>query len=171
MNKVYLFAFCVLAAAGGARPAAAASLIDISGDWQSFSDTDAKGKRVCFAGTHPVKSEGKVAKRGTPFLLVTHWAADKVFGEVRFDAGYALKKDAPVILTVGATTVKLPRIDGQSAWADSPKDDAALLAAIRAGALLTVHALTAKGVKTIDTISLKGSGGALDAIDRECRKK
>lgn len=171
MMKALALPSLVLAALLAGRPVGAAQLIEISGDWQSFSDTDAKGKRVCFTGSHPVKSEGKYAKRGEPFLLITHWAADKVFGEVRYDAGYILKKDTPVTVTVGATTVALTRTDGESAWTDRPQDDAALVAAIRAGVTLVVHAVSDRGTKTTDTFSLKGSGDALDAIDRVCKKK
>ena len=149
----------------------AAELIEISGAWQAFSDTDEQGRRICFAGSHPVKSEGKYSKRGEPFLLVTHWPADKVFGEVRFDAGYTLKEDTPVTVTSGATTLPLPRLSGESAWADSAKDDAALVAAIRNGKTLVVRGTSSRGTETTDTFSLSGSSAALKAIDRVCGKK
>lgn len=154
-----------------ALPAHAASLIEISGDWQAFKDVDGAGKRVCFAGSHPIKSTGKYKKRGEPFLLVTHWSAEKIFGEVRFDAGYTLKKNSAVSISDGKATVRLSRLDGESAWADKVADDAQLVGMIRSGKQLIVKGTSARGTKTTDTFSLKGSSAALKAIDRVCKSK
>jgi invasion protein IalB len=167
-----LSALAVLAAvAFSPAPAGAAELIEISGDWQAFTATDEKGRRICFAGSHPVKSEGNYTKRGEPFLLVTHWPADDVFGEVRFDAGYPIKEGSRVTLTSGGTTVRMSRLAGESAWADSTNDDKALVAAIRAGTTLIVKGISSRGTHTTDTFSLKGSSAALKAIDRVCGRR
>lgn len=151
--------------------ATAADLVDISGDWQAFKDTDVDGKRVCFAGSHPIKSEGKYTKRGEPILLVTHWPADNVFGEVRFDAGYAIKPGSVVTVSSGDTTIKLDRLSGESAWAGSANDDTRLVHVIRTGATLVVKGTSSRGTRTTDTFSLKGSSAALKAIDRVCGNK
>lgn len=151
-------------------PVHAADLIDISGDWQAFKATDEKGRLICFAGSHPVKSEGKYTKRGEPFIMITHWPSEKTFGEVRFDAGYSLSPDAPVRLMVGKESFTLDRFSGESAWAPSAKIDAAVVKAMKAGAKMVISGVSSRGTHTADTFSLKGSSAAFKAIDRACKR-
>ena len=164
-----LRSFLVVIALGLSSPAAAGELIDLFGDWQAFTDVDGQSKRLCHAATIPTKSVGKYKKRGAAYVMVAHFPADKQFDVVSIEAGYTYKPGAEVTVRIDQLTFKLA-VDGSTAWARTPKEDRALVRALKAGKGLIVEGVSSRGTKTTDTYSLKGSTGALKAIDRACKK-
>lgn len=134
------------------------------GDWEAYRDARAG---FCYAGSKPVKQEGRYTQRGDAFVLVTHRPKEKSFDVVSFDAGYAFVDGAEVSVTVGAQTLSLFG-QGEQAWARDGGGDANLVKAMRGGAMMVIKGASSRGTQTTDTYSLKGVSAALDAINKAC---
>lgn len=138
-------------------------------DWSAHAE--GKGKaRTCWIYSEPVKDEGKYKRRGRIYLLVTHRPGEKTFNQVQFTAGYAYKKGSAVQVAIGAKKFVL-FTNGDTAWARSTKDDAALVAAMRGGARMIVNGQSSRGTRTKDTYSLSGISAAHTAIGKACGVK
>jgi hypothetical protein len=124
---------------------------------------------VCFIASLPAKSEGKIAKRGEATLMIAHFPRRKGFGQVQIKAGFALRKGAPVELAVGAKTFKLSA-EGDSGYGDGAKENAEIVAALKAGKTAAATVVPAAGARIVDNYSLDGFSKALAVIDKECRK-
>ena len=134
------------------------------GDWEAYRDARAG---FCYAGSKPVKQEGRYTQRGDAFVLVTHRPKEKSFDVVSFDAGYAYKNGAEVSVIIGAQTLSLFG-QGEQAWARDGGGDIQLVKAMRGGSTLVVKGTSSRGTETTDTYSLKGVSAALDAINKAC---
>lgn len=138
-------------------------------DWSAHAE--GKGKaRTCWIYSEPVKDEGKYKRRGRIYLLVTHRPGEKTFNQVQFTAGYTYKKGSAVQVAVGKKKFEL-FTNGDTAWARSTKDDAALVAAMRSGARMVVNGQSSRGTRTKDTYSLSGISAAHKAIGKACGVK
>lgn len=137
--------------------------------WEAHKGGDGNDA-YCFIAALPAKSEGKVAKRGEATLMIAHFPKRRSFGQVSVKAGFALKKGAALELAVGAKTFKLGA-EGEAAYGANAKENADILAALKAGKTASATALPAAGAKIVDTYPLDGFAKALAAIDKECGRK
>ena len=147
-----------------AAPRANGGQLGTFGDWEAYRDAR---EGFCYAGSKPVKQEGRYTQRGDAFVLVTHRPKEKSFDVVSFDAGYAYKDGSEVSVTIGPQSFTLFG-QGEQAWARDGNGDAQLVKAMRAGATLVVKGTSSRGTPTADTYSLKGVAAALDAINKAC---
>jgi hypothetical protein len=153
-----------------ATPAAAAGkFLGKFDKWEAHRGGDGNDA-FCFIAALPAKSEGKIAKRGEATLMIAHFPKRKSFGQVQVKAGFALKKGAALELAVGTKTFKLGA-DGESAYGGNSKENAEILAALKAGKTAAATALPSAGAKIVDTYPLDGFGKALAAIDKECGRR
>jgi hypothetical protein len=134
------------------------------GDWEAYRDPR---EGFCYAGSKPLKEEGRYTQRGDVFVLVTHRPKEKSYNVVSFDAGYVFKEGAEASATIGAQSFSLFG-QGEQAWTPDGNGDAQLVKAMRAGSTMVVKGTSARGTTTTDTYSLKGVSAALDAIDKAC---
>lgn len=148
-------------------PLAHAEVLGEFGDWVAFHGTEA-GKPLCYISAEPQKSQGKYTKRGQVYAIVTHRPAEKSVGVVSFQAGYTLKKDAPVRVTIDGKSKFSLFTQGGFAWTREAGDDKALIKAMRAGGKMVVKGTSSRGTLTTDTYSLKGISAALKAINKAC---
>ena len=162
---------CAVAALllAGASPAAADKFLGKFERWEAHRTGNA-GDAVCFIATLPAKSEGKVVKRGEATLMIAHFPKRKAFGQVQVKAGFALKKSATFELAIGTKTFKLSA-DRDSGYGDTAKENAEIVAALKAGKTAAATSIPATGTKIVDTYSLDGFSKALAAIDKECGRK
>ena len=142
------------------------NLIGTYGDWSAYSFTE-NGNKVCYMVTQPVKAEGNYSSRGDIFALVTHRPAENTKNVFRYITGYTYKDDSTVTVNVNNKTFNL-FTQKDMAWTHTPEEDNNLAEAIRKGSNLVVKGTSSRGTLTTDTISLKGSGDAHDAINKEC---
>jgi hypothetical protein len=133
-------------------------------DWEAYRDAR---EGFCYAGSKPLKQEGRYSQRGDAFVLVTHRPKEKSFDVVSFEAGYVYKDGSEVTVTIGPQSFTLFG-QGEQAWARDGNGDAQLMKAMRAGSALVVKGTSSRGTATIDTYSLKGVSAALDAITKAC---
>jgi len=161
--------FVLLCAVALSMPVQAEDLGEF-GVWAAVKGSE-DGKPLCYLSAEPQKSEGNYTQRGQIYAIVTHRPAEKSIGVVSFQAGYTLKSDAPVTVTIdGKTTFALFGQD-EFAWTREAADDKALVAAMRKGSTLVVKGTSARGTLTTDTYSLSGFTAAINAINTACGVK
>lgn len=168
----FRFAVGLLGLFGALVFAAVAHAEDLGefGDWSAVKGSE-DGKPLCYLSAQPQKSEGKYKQRGPVYAIITHRPAEKSISVVSFQAGYALKGDTPVTVTIdGKKTFSLFG-QGEFAWTREVDDDKALVAAMRNGSTLVVNGTSARDTLTTDTYSLSGFTAAINAIDKACGVK
>lgn len=162
-------ALALMAAIGLSATAAQAqapNLIGNYGDWAAYSFTE-NGSKVCYMVTQPKKAEGNYSKRGDIFALVTHRPAENTKNVFSYITGYTYKTDSDVTVTIDGQNFSL-FTQKDMAWTSSQDEDNRLANAIRKGSKMVVKGTSSRGTLTTDAISLKGSGEAHDAINKEC---
>jgi hypothetical protein len=107
-------------------------------------------------------------RRGDILLFVTFRPGSGAAGEISFTGGYAFDPETPVRVAIEGRSFDLVA-DGEWAWPGSREDDAALLAAMRAGASAVVTARSARGTETRDTFSLQGFTAAMTEAEARCQ--
>lgn len=150
----------------GAAHASEPKLIATHGDWSAYTFEE-NGNKVCYMASKPSKAEGKYSVRGDIFALITHRPAEKSKNVFSYVAGYPYKANSDVKVTIDGKVFTL-FTHKDMAWTSTAEADAALSDAIRKGSRMTVEGVSSRGTETKDTISLKGSGGAQDAINKAC---
>ncbi len=141
-------------------------------DWSIFVEDD---PTACW-GVAPPKEQVLTrngqpdpnARRGDILLMVSYIPTSDVNGQVSFTGGYPLAPGSTVSVTIGDTRVEMSTIEGEWAWADSPEDDAMLIAAMKRGVDAVVTARSSRGANTRDTFSLLGFTAAVDEAARRC---
>jgi invasion protein IalB len=159
-----------LAAAVAAGPARAANPtpIDKFGDWAAQTYDDG-GKTLCYATSSPKKQAGNFKSRGNPYIAVTHAPQAGVRDQISYIAGYELKADSAVTLTVGKQSFSLSVLQKDRAWAKDASVDKAMIEAMRKGNSMTVKGTSARGTEITDTYSLVGFTKAYQAIGAACK--
>ena len=139
--------------------------------WQAYSFAEG-GKTVCVVWGGAQKSEGKYKRRGDVRMFVAHrrWTKLKRVHEISFEAAYAFKKGSDATVTIDGKKFDL-FTDGDTAWNREPKDDAAMVRAMRVGKKLVIRGISSRGTKTKDTYSLFGFTAAHNAINKACKVK
>lgn len=169
-SSVAAAAFCLLVVASlSAASAAEPKVIGSYKSWSAHLFEEKKGK-VCYLHGVPSKSAGKYTRRGEVYLQVTHRPSAKTRNEVSVTAGYTHKKGSEVKAAIDGKTFVL-FTEGDTAWAGDEKSDSLLVAAMRAGRIMVVKGISARGTATTDTYSLSGFTAAHRAISKACGVK
>ena len=144
-------------------------------DWSVFVAGEPK---ECYIVSPPksstAKRDGKAVEvdRGDIRLFVTFRPAEKVVGEVSFNAGYPFRSSGTVDVKVGGETFGMnpgPAPDAQTwAWPASPAEDAKIVSALKRGSSATVTGVSARGTTTVDTFSLSGFTAAVGDAEKRC---
>jgi hypothetical protein len=168
-NMRAIFWACIAGAAFAAPAAGADKFLGRFDKWEAHSG-GAGNDAYCFIAALPTKSEGKIAKRGEATLMVAHFPRRKAFGQVQVKAGFALKKGSKLALEIGLRNYAL-EAEGDSGYGGSAKENAEIIAALRAGKTAEATALPVAGPKVVDIYPLDGFTKALAAIDAACGRK
>lgn len=166
--RILITAFSALSAltlTGVAAAAPSQQLLGQFTDWAAYSATTPSGK-VCFVISQPKKREPSGLNRDPAYVFVSNRPADKVHNEFSMQAGFPLKAGAPAVVTIGSDSFNLVS-QGERAWTNG-RDDAKIVADMRAGADMTIKSTSTRDHVTTDTYSLSGVTAALDRIDKEC---
>jgi hypothetical protein len=89
-------------------------------------------------------------------------------GEVSFTGGYPFAPGSTVNMTIDSSSFEM-FVDGEWAWPASTADDAAMLAALKAGSSAVLTARSARGTQTKDTFSLLGFTAAMEESEARCK--
>jgi hypothetical protein len=136
------------------------------GGWNASYFLDA-GSKVCMMSLSPAAQTGKFKQRGSVFLFITHWPADKSKNVVSVSNGYRFQKGSTATLKVGGKSFKLITQNTTALTQNQEMDDT-ITQALQKSASLTIEGISARGTKTIDTYRLQGSSAAYQAITKEC---
>jgi invasion protein IalB len=165
-KSIAIFLFFIAAAFTVEVKAATPQSLGEYGKWQAFQYQEGAGN-VCFVSVKPDKSEGKYKRRDPVFLMVTHRPTESSDNVVSFIAGYGYKANSEVKMTIDGNSYVLLGQD-DTAWAPDDVTDKKIVEAIKRGTKLIVEGHSSRGTYTKDSFSLKGSGGAIQAIDKGC---
>ncbi|MCD8563341.1 MAG: invasion associated locus B family protein [Alphaproteobacteria bacterium] len=161
-----LVAFALPVLGAGVARAEDPEQISRHGDWVAYKFTE-NGSKVCYMASQPTSAKGNYSKRGDVFALITHRPSENTKNVFSYIAGYTYKPESEVKITIGKDTFTL-FTDNDRAWTPDDSADLALTNALRKGATMVVKGTSSRGTATTDTFSLKGTGGAYDAISKEC---
>ncbi|MDP6603650.1 MAG: invasion associated locus B family protein [Rhodospirillales bacterium] len=134
--------------------------------WESVS-ASADGKKICYMGSVPEKSEGDYRRRDKTAIIVSHRPDEKSFDVISVEAGYSYKQGSDVTVLVGGATFTL-FTDGGFAWAGDAKTDRALIETMKRGRSMVIKGISSRGTLTTDTYSLIGFTAAHGAINAAC---
>lgn len=138
--------------------------------WSVFRDYSAN-EPTCWIATKPVESvmSKSNAKRGDVMLMILVLPKSGVKNEVSFVAGYPLKPNTPVSMSVGSAKFNM-FVGGEGAWLGSAKEDAQTVTKMRQGAQAILKGVSTRGTKTKDIFSLYGFTKALSHARDLCSK-
>lgn len=142
------------------------TLIGNYGDWAAYKFTE-NGNKVCYMVSQPKKAEGNYTKRGDVFALVTHRPAEQTKNVFSYVTGYTYKDGSDVTVEVNNNKFTL-FTQKDMAWTPDQDSDNKIAESIRKGSKMVVKGTSSRGTLTTDSFSLKGSGGAHDAINKAC---
>lgn len=151
---------------GATANAQAPELIGNYGDWAAYSFAE-NGNKVCYMVSQPKKAEGNYSKRGDVFALVTHRPGENTKNVFSYITGYTFKEGSDVTVNVNDERYTL-FTQKDMAWTPDQSTDNKMTDALRKGSNMIVKGTSSRGTLTTDTFSLKGSGGAHDAISKAC---
>lgn len=148
-----------------AGPVLARDALGVFGRWGAFRD--AKEAR-CYAIAEPI--DWRDPRRSwSPFASVGFWPRQGVRGQVSIKLSRELQQDAAATLTIGGKRFRLSGA-GADVWAKDRQDDAAIIAALRAGGTLGVHGRARNGQSFSDHYELRGAATAIDAAALGCAR-
>lgn len=154
----FAFAFACAVA-----PAAARDGLGIFGNWGVFRDP-AIARCYAIAMAEPVA--GKRIEY-QPYATIGHWPKRGLRNQVHIRLSRRIAAGDKIGLTVGGQKFALQG-GGGDAWASSPQDNAAIIAALRSSATMTVTARGADRNVIRDTYRLEGAATAIDAALAGC---
>ena len=147
------------------NPVKAETVIGVFNDWSAFTETEG-GRKTCYIGSVPKKSEGKYTQRDPTYVIITHRPAEGTRDEVSVRAGYTYRDGSNVTVRIDKGTFKL-WTQGGHAWAIN-EDDPRLVQAMRRGNAMVVKGTSTRGTLTTDSYSLTGFTAAYNAASRAC---
>jgi hypothetical protein len=169
MNTIRSIAVAAIASslllASGAS-AQTVSLVEHQGTWGLYADT-ADPKQVCFVAAQPQAVEPIGANRGPIYFYIAAWPKDGIKLEPSIKAGYPVKPDKDMTVTVGPDTFKLFG-KGDRGFVSDPTDELKLIESMKKGSNAVVKGVSAKGTGTTDTYALSGLSQALDKMAATC---
>lgn len=137
--------------------------LGVFGQWGAFRD--AAGPR-CYAIAEPARtSSGKAGWRA--FASVGTWPNSKVRGQLHIRLSREIKTGARVYLSISERRFALSA-GKADAWAQDARMDAAIVAAMRSAATMSVESTSATGRGFSDLYILKGAATAMDAAALGC---
>lgn len=136
------------------------------GEWAAY-EFEENGGKVCYMIAKPDSVQPKGAKRGDIGAFITHRPAEGTKNVFTYMTGYGYKKDKDVVVTIDGKKFNL-FTQNDMAWATDAAADTALTEAVKTGNKMVVEGESARGTKTKDTYSLKGSTKAYETITAKC---
>lgn len=150
--------------------ASAADKRDLLGnfrEWNALVITKDGGEKQCYMiSSAKTKSPGNVS-HGDVYMTITERPRVKVVNEVNFVVGYSFRPNTEVAASIGKRNFRM-FTEGDGAWLRTPREDAQMVAAMRAGESLTLRGTSERGTKTSYRLSLAGFTAAHNAIKKAC---
>ena len=130
--------------------------------WGAYQE---KGAQSCFAMAQPVNSAGPGAWR--PFASVSFWPGQAIASQLHVRLSRPIRQGSAVIAKIDGRSFQLNG-RGADAWAPNPSADAAIVAAMRPGANMSVESRSVPGGRIRERYLLRGAASAIDAAALAC---
>jgi len=134
-------------------------------DWGAYSYTSAQGKG-CYVLSVPSSKEPSDRDHGDVFFMLAQLPGNADRIEPQFIVGYPFKEASDVKLTIDGKIFDM-FTQGNKAWLKNPAEEAAVVAAMRAGSQMSISGQSARGTQTNYGYSLRGVTASLNEI-RSC---
>lgn len=145
-----------------ATPLAARESLGVYDSWAAFRDPK------------PVRCYAIAKAQGSPpapaYATISNWPEKKVRGALHIVLSREAADKSTVRLTVGGKRFTLVA-KGRNAWASDARQDAAIIAALRSAAGMSVSATSTKGGSFTDRYTLAGAATAIDAATVGCARR
>lgn len=164
-----LGALFIIAAGPGAAQEQSDNRVGANADWTIYTESNPK---TCWVVSQPKETvntrDGRVVavRRGSIQMMVYWIPSENRVAEVAFTGGYPFAEGSTVSLDIGGTKFEMP-VDGEWAY-PAPADDAAIVAAMKAGAEAVAVARSSRGTQTTDTFSLMGFTASVEDAAARC---
>ncbi len=145
-------------------PLAARDSLGLYASWGAFRDPVAPR---CYA---IAMAEPSTRERDyQPFAAVGTWPRRGVRNQLHVRLSRRLAPGARIVLTIGEARFTLSGGEGD-AWAANPRDNAAIVAAMRSASSMRVNARDARGRGFANVWTLAGAASAMDAAMIGCAR-
>lgn len=161
-NAMRLAAFILLLLAGSAAAAAPSRLIIARGAWAGFDRGPA-----CEALAKPLAPARR--QDAQPYVAIAFDRAGPRQGQLFAQFRRPLRPGSSVVLTVGDQPFLLVG-RGAAAWSKDARQEAAILAAVRAAGGMRIEARDSAGRRMADRYLLDGAPTAIDAAAAACSR-
>lgn len=145
-----------------AVPAHARDSLGVFGKWAAFRDP-AVPRCYAIAMAEPSRLE----RNFQPYAAIGTWPRRNERGQVHFRLSRGIATGSRVVLTISGQRFQLSA-GGGDAWAADKRMDAAIAAAMRSAASMTVSARDASGRNFANVYDLAGAATAMDAAQIGC---
>jgi hypothetical protein len=143
-------------------------------DWSVY-EHGSGASRVCWVASTPKRWTARrggtdvtsSVRRGEIYLNVAVRPGQGVSNEASFIAGYPLREDAAVRVSIAGNNFEMFS-QGETAWLENADADGRMVAAMKAGVEAQVVGTSSRGTQTTDTFSLLGFTAALEDAQRLC---
>ena len=158
-------AAATLAAIGllAAGAAVARDRLGVWNDWGAFRDA---GVPRCYAIAMAIDQAGQ-RRETQAYVTVANWPRRNIHGEVHLRLSRTPAPGKPVVITIAGQRFA-GLTSGIDAWSADRRTDAALIAAMRSSADMTVNASGRDGRPVHDVYHLAGAASAMDAASLGC---
>lgn len=154
----------LLPAALLAAPVLAKDSLGLFGQWGAFRDPQVPRCYAIASAEKPAEGERRLH---VPYASIGTWPRRQVRGQLHLRLSRDLVRTAPINLVVGNQRFVLTG-GGADAWAVDRRMDAAVVAAMRSAATMSVSASSRDGRRFTDRYSLAGAATAMDAATVGC---
>lgn len=136
-------------------------------DWSVYSRSEG-GDKICYAISEAKSKSPTSVRHGDIFFMVSNWQSGAATEQPSFMAEYKLKTNRAPEARVGSAKYKMFVAENES-FIESPNDERALVAKMKAGATMNLKAVSARGTNVNYSFSLKGITAALKKAKAVCR--
>ena len=136
-------------------------------DWTVYSRGQGRSK-TCYALSKPKVESPKSVNHGNVYFMVSNWKSGAATEQPSFFAGYSLKASRAPEARVGSSKYTMYASENE-AFIESSSSERALVSKMRAGATMTLKAVSARGTNVSYQFSLKGITAALRGVKTACR--
>lgn len=163
-----LIAFGLLPAAlPGSADASTPRVEGQHGDWTVYTRGGGQAK-MCYAVSRATTLSPTTVNHGDIFFLVSNWANGDAFEQPSLMTGFPLKPARAPKARVGQTSIAMYGSQNEAFIAETA-DEKRLVSKMRAGANMTVEAVSSRGTEVSYNFSLKGVTAALRQTRALCR--
>ena len=135
-------------------------------DWTVYTRGDGRAK-TCYAVSRATTLAPTTVNHGNIFFLVSNWASGEASEQPSLMTGFPLKPARSPKARVGSTAVTMYGVQNEAFISESA-DERRLVKQMRAGANMTVEAVSARGTEVSYNFSLKGVTAALRQAKSLC---